>query len=414
MGYKDKSSKNSQEDLNELEKANDRLKIENKRLNFQIEENTKNQLKNFIKFTSQSIVLYNHQGEITFVNQNFSDLFGYPTDALIGSQLSELFSSESQPIIFQGIMDDFSVPRKVTVLRADGIPLSTTIFGIKYSFSGQNSIGLLISKNEQRTELQSLQDQFLQVVSHELRTPTTIIKGYVDYLRKYEDLPSEKVTYAYDRIKMNINRLNELIERVSKVKSIKSNIFTINREWIYCESLISEIRELIDVLYPTRTIILSSSFSDPHSMLYLDLSNIRQAINHLLSNANKNSPCHTNIVLTVITEDGKLIVSIEDFGTGIDSRILEKLNHPFAHQTTEYSATGLGIGLFISNRIIQAHGGLLEVIAKDKVGTKVTFRIPISQQDSDELSPKHSVLEFKAIVDKMFSEASKDRPSNKT
>ena len=91
MGYKDKSSKNSQEDLNELEKANDRLKIENKRLNFQIEENTKNQLKNFIKFTSQSIVLYNHQGEITFVNQNFSDLFGYPTDALIGSQLSELF-----------------------------------------------------------------------------------------------------------------------------------------------------------------------------------------------------------------------------------------------------------------------------------------------------------------------------------
>jgi two-component system, OmpR family, sensor histidine kinase VicK len=227
-----------------------------------------------------------------------------------------------------------------------------------------------------------MQKAFINVAAHELRTPTHAILGYSGLLKKNP----ERNIKLVDGIFRNAIRLQRLINNILDVTAIESQSFKFNIEQFDLNSVISSvIDEYIDrikKLHSTVELIYQNKDSVNNNLILVecDKERISQVISNLLDNAIKFTK---KGVITITCEvdtkdefDKKVIISVSDTGSGINSEMFPKL---FSKFTTD-SFQGTGLGLFICKNIIENHGG--RIWAKnnedDKRGTTIIFSLPLS------------------------------------
>ena len=223
------------------------------------------------------------------------------------------------------------------------------------------------------------QTEFINIAAHELRTPIQPIIGLAEILRSRK----EKITPpVYDEylsvIIRNARRLKELTGNILDIARIESQLINLNKEVVDIDSVIlnavQDIKNQIDNNQDVS--LLYDSSKEDVIFVEADKDRLAQVISNLLSNAIKFTKKGT---ISINKEKKKeeagcsVIVSIKDTGTGIDHEILPRLFTKFA--TKSYKGTGLG--LFISKRIVEAHGG--EIWGKNNTdGTKgATFAISL-------------------------------------
>ena len=213
------------------------------------------------------------------------------------------------------------------------------------------------------------------ITSHELRTPITSILCVTelldaDYIEQNKQEILIKKEYV-DIIIRNTKRLERLVEQIIDVTRIENRRFTLKKQdFILNDIIINAIDDIIldkdiaiyasnkdkETTIKTRTKILYN-LKEP-IFLNADKNRISQVISTLLSNAVKftknNNGCSSIIaVVDAKREENCVIVTVKDYGKGIDTKIFPRLFSKFA--TNSYQ--GIGLGLFISKKIIDAHGG---------------------------------------------------------
>jgi len=235
---------------------------------------------------------------------------------------------------------------------------------------------------QEQKRLRRLQEQFIALSTHELRTPMTVIKGYMDFLLRHPDLTIDTNTRIFNIINKSVDRLMKLINNVSVISEIQSDVFKIYPRPIKIIDLLSIIQEEIQVNYSHRIINLNYI---PHlktiNRIDIDKDGILQVVNNLLSNAVRNSPKASIINVSVISNPEKLVISVQDQGAGIPTHVLFRLFQPFSHFDTEYSSGGTGLGLFIVKTIVQEHGGIIEVHSIEDIGSTFVITLPIKILD---------------------------------
>jgi len=225
-------------------------------------------------------------------------------------------------------------------------------------------------------ETKELKDRFIATTSHELRTPVTVLKGYTDFLLTNPEIPTDMKKRIYVNMSDNIDRLIRLINAVHDVSRISKDLFDISPQPIYLDNFIEAIHEHCFLLYPQRSITINYIPYVNKKTIHIDKDRILQVIDNLVSNAIKNSPQKSSVEITLITDLNKLLLSVQDYGSGIPFDMFIRLFQPFSHRNTLYSAKGAGLGLFIVKNIIFTHGGTIEVLSKENSGTTVIVTIP--------------------------------------
>jgi two-component system, OmpR family, sensor histidine kinase VicK len=236
---------------------------------------------------------------------------------------------------------------------------------------------------EKLKESEKLKDDFVNIAAHELRTPIQPILGLTQILRS--KIKDSEQQHLLDTILRNAKRLQRLTQDILDVTRIESKSLDLKRELFNLNEMIlhtiADYNRVIKEHQATTNLKLEFTGSKEDIFIMADKSRINQVISNLLSNAIKFTKEGT-ITAAVVPNSNKIVVSINDTGSGIDSEILPKLFTKFATTPTK-SISGTGLGLFISKSIIEAHGGRIWGMNNYPSGKGATFgfSLPISTSE---------------------------------
>jgi len=230
--------------------------------------------------------------------------------------------------------------------------------------------------NEQLKMQDKMQREFINIASHEMKTPVQAILTYSQLLQLYPERQKE-FTQAINR---NSVRLQRLSNDILDVVKIESGAFTLNKEVLDLNEIISHI---ID---DNKTIILNKNYKvklnfkpfQDTLLIEADKERISEVVSNLLSNAIKFNKDGEIFVSVEKKEDDNYnnyaLVTVRDNGQGIDSEILPSLFSKFITKSFE----GIGLGLYISKHIVEAHGGKIWAENNfDGKGATFSFSLPL-------------------------------------
>ncbi len=225
-------------------------------------------------------------------------------------------------------------------------------------------------------------DEFLSIVSHELRTPLTAVLGWAGMLRG-RMLDTAKASRAIEAIYTNATRQVRLIDELLDVSRIIAGRAPLDLQEM---DVARNIRGAVDAMLPLaeeKGLEVQVAACPDELRLVADPHRLEQVFANLLGNAIKFTPAGGRISVSVACEDGSVDVRIADTGRGIDRAFLPYVFERFrqADSTATRVAGGLGLGLFITRSLVEAHGGRITV-ESDGEGRGATFTVslPASQR----------------------------------
>jgi two-component system, OmpR family, sensor histidine kinase VicK len=250
------------------------------------------------------------------------------------------------------------------------------------------SLWLQTELYEQLKVHDKMQKEFINIAAHELRTPIQPILGLAEVLRFGKEKIKGQQYLFLDAIIRNSKRLQRLTNDILDVTRIESQTLSLNKEQFNLNDLITLIIEdhKSQIEKENYNVNLSYSKSEKNDFLMVeaDSGRITQVISNLLSNALKFTPREGGIVSITVKEkknhndinSQEVIVSVKDHGEGIHPEILPRLFSKFATK----SFSGIGLGLFLSKSIIEAHSGKIWAQNNsDGKGATFSFSLPINQ-----------------------------------
>lgn len=239
----------------------------------------------------------------------------------------------------------------------------------------------LESANEKLTIHDKMQKEFINTAAHELRTPIQPILGLTEIIQNR--LKDQNQKELLDVVIRNAKRLKKLAEDILDVTKIDSKSLVLKKEYF---SLLQTINDFIkehdnnsiNNNYNNKNKKISFVIPDEDVIIYADKNRISQVISNFIENSIKFIQIEGSITVTVREEiegNRKMVVlSVRDTGTGIDFEVLPKLFTKF----TSKSFQGTGLGLYISKRIIEAHGGRIWAENNtDDRGATFSFSLPL-------------------------------------
>lgn len=222
------------------------------------------------------------------------------------------------------------------------------------------------------------QRAFITNISHDFRSPLTSIKGYLEAMLD-DTIPVEKYKIYIARVLDETERLTKLTNGILTLHSLDTKN-KLNRTQFNIENVIKKIAQSFEVQCDRKNLTIDLTFSDEAQLLYADQSKIEQVLYNLLDNAIKFSHPSSTIYISVCQKYNLLSVSVKDTGIGISKKDLHKVFDRFYKSDISRGRDkkGTGLGLSIVKEIIQAHGGNIDVISTEGVGTEFIFSLSTS------------------------------------
>ncbi|HZD36039.1 MAG TPA: HAMP domain-containing sensor histidine kinase [Nitrososphaeraceae archaeon] len=210
-------------------------------------------------------------------------------------------------------------------------------------------------RNEELKNTDILQRDFINIAAHELRTPIQPILGLSEIMYAKAKDPDER--RSLEVIVRNAKRLRKLTENILDLNRIESRRLRLEKENFSMRrllgSMIADYQKSIQNKGMNTDLIFSDGIGTEELNVNADLNRITQVIFNLINNSLKYTE-NGRIEVNARTQNGEVIVTISDSGTGIDPAILPTL---FTKFTSKSMDGGTGLGLYISKSIVEAHNG---------------------------------------------------------
>ena len=235
-------------------------------------------------------------------------------------------------------------------------------------------------RTSELVEANAAKDKFLSIVSHELKTPLTSLKGMTQLLRRQigRAEASEVVGVGLADMERSIRRMEVLVNDLLDSSLIETNMFVLHRK--RC-NLVELCRHLIDEYTAGTGPSLAFEIPGDPIEVEVDVNRISQVIINLLSNARKYSPKGSPITMTLQQAGYETMFSVRDMGVGIPEEMLPHIFDQFYRvpsvEVQNGPHVGLGLGLYISRKIVERHGGHIDVQSVPNQGSTFTVVLPM-------------------------------------
>ncbi|MDX1761327.1 MAG: PAS domain S-box protein [Christiangramia sp.] len=221
--------------------------------------------------------------------------------------------------------------------------------------------------------LSEKKDEFIALASHELKTPLTTIKGYLQILEKKVEEPKSKLFLS--KTLNQANRLNDLIDDLLNMSRIEAGKLEFHYEEFDLRQVLLDIVETFN--YSESSHKLITNLGEESVKVNADKHRIEQVINNLLSNAVKYSPNADKVYLNLKSQGGKATVLVKDEGLGLSQEQQKNVFNRFYRAESTKGINGLGLGLYLTKQIMDAHNGSLAVNSEEGRGSEFYFSLPL-------------------------------------
>ena len=380
--------------------------------------------KNLFENSPNAILLINFNGIIIDSNSTAKKLFGYEKEDFIDKQinsLTEIFPQEIKhlfKLIFRASFDnEFPKPIEIQVTIKNGTQIwvilqaslikqnnKTLVQFIFQDITEKKKGELLKEKFKEELEIQvqkrteelnkaleqqklyldqivktsQIKTEFMATMSHELRTPLNAIIGFTDLLLEdvYGELNIEQREFMKD-IKGSAEHQFDMIKRILDISKIESGQVTLNIQKFSLNSAIEQIKSNLKPLYSKKDLKFKVKGLDNDIFISADPIRFKEIILNLLSNAMKFT-IDGKITLIFKQDYYNWIFKVRDTGIGIANKDFHLVFKEFQRIDSTYvrSVSGTGLGLSLTKRLIELHGGEITFFSVVGVGTTFTFNIP--------------------------------------
>ncbi len=231
---------------------------------------------------------------------------------------------------------------------------------------------------------------FLANMSHELRTPLNAINGFSQIMKDqmFGPLGNERYRQYVTLIHDSGDHLLNLIEDILDLSKIESGAIELEETAFDPDSVITRGVEMLQERARRDGVLLYARLATDQSALRADERRLRQIVLNLVSNAVKFTPRGGTVAITagIDEETGAFILEVADTGIGISPKDMPHILDPFVRGTErpEIGSEGTGLGLPLVKRLVELHGGTLEIDSAPNEGTTVTVRLPARRVVVDE------------------------------
>lgn len=359
------------------------------------------------------LITIDGKGIVGSFNPAAVSIFGYQPNEVIGQNIKMLMP-DPYHMEHDGYLENYNqtgarkmigIGRDVKGLRKDG-----TIFPMELAVSemvldgGKVFVGITRDITE-RTEMDKMKNEFISTVSHELRTPLTSIRGSLGLITggAVGKLPAE----ANDMVKIasnNTERLLLLINDILDIQKIESGEMAFNFQSMDVMPFLEKALEE-NAAYGEQfgiKFVLSNKIED--FQVYGDKDRMMQVMANLLSNAAKFSNKNDTVEISVAHHHGDTIrIAVTDHGVGIPqsfhSKLFDKFTQSDSSDTRQIGGTGLGLS--ISKVIVEKHGGLIDFVSREGIGTTFYIELPAlmgKRKSGKDDSPRQLPCQHKACI----------------
>ncbi len=233
-----------------------------------------------------------------------------------------------------------------------------------------------------------LRDEFLLVASHELKTPLTSLQIDLHAMRHDPSGDPSKLARRLERATRNVDRLTALIESLLNVSRLAHGQLVLRPAPMDLARAISEVVENLRAQAAKAGCEIAVK-SEPSLPGVWDRLRVEQVVMNLLTNAFKYG-AGSPVDVTLRLEEGHAVVEVADRGPGIPEADRERVFERFERASSIRHHGGLGLGLYVSRQIVNAHGGTIAAADRPQGGAIVTVRLPIA--GNPEAASHHGAL----------------------
>jgi len=350
---------------------------------------------NIIDTVPMSLLVLKSDLRVTSASRSFYQTFKVTPEATMGQLIYELDNRQ------------WDIPRLRELLE-DILPLHTTIeeFEVEHDFSSLgrrvmllnarriyrefNHTDLVLLVIEDITELKKthealgeiarMREEFIATVSHELRTPLQSIMGFTKLLVQGKVADPITQTRFLDTIDKQSERLAELIGDLLDVSRLEAGKFVLKRQRLSLRDTIRSVIYELSNIIKEKAILIVDNIPEGLPEIEADENRMKQVMLNLVGNAIKFSDQGGKIVVNAQATHNEILVQIIDQGIGIPAESLPHVFDKFYQidGSTTRIRGGLGLGLYITKQIVEAHGGQIRVESKLNQGSTFSFTLPLT------------------------------------
>jgi DNA-binding response OmpR family regulator/nitrogen-specific signal transduction histidine kinase len=234
--------------------------------------------------------------------------------------------------------------------------------------------------------------EFLASMSHELRTPLNAVIGFSDVLldRMFGELNERQDEYVRD-IRDSGRHLLELLNEILDLSKIEAGRMELDRQAVPLPPLLEHCVTMVRERAQEHGIALTLDVSDEVGIVSADNLRVKQVILNLLTNAVKFTPDGGAVTVGAHRDRDDVVVTVRDTGIGIAESQQERIFDAFQQGgRTPSSAEGTGLGLTLTKRMVELHGGRIRVDSRPGEGSTFTVVLPVGEPvpEAPELAPK--------------------------
>jgi len=321
----------------------------------------------------------NESGDVTYVNQKWLAWSGSDINDNLNSGWLNIIHADDRSNVISifnkahqtrtEYQTDYRIVFKdgsVRWLTATGFP--------RYAANG-TYIGFIGSCTDitRQKHLELQKDEFISTVSHELKTPITSIKAYEALIARSNVIEDPKVQGFLTRMRVQISRLDVLVQDLLDISRIESGKLTFKEGEIAINIMLAELVNDLQLVYPTHRLIIIENHI---CKIIADRNRIIQLVTNLIDNAVKYSPQKDKVYISLTCDDDSLTCSIKDFGKGVYKEQQPFIFDRFYQVNDVYKSPGLGIGLYLCKEIVKRQNGDIWFDSTPGEGSTFYFKLP--------------------------------------
>lgn len=238
-------------------------------------------------------------------------------------------------------------------------------------------------KNQKAQEIvTSTKESFFATVAHDLKTPINAGINALKLLlnQNLGELEGEQQEIIED-ILFSTRFMKDMVENVLSKNKIDNNRIVLSKEVLSLKETVENCIDLTKYILAPKKQKIDFYCDVDNPLIPIDFMEIKRSIHNLIANASEHSPVGSKIELKIFKVNNKIALSVKDFGTGIDLEHQKDVFDKYMSIAQKDKRVGSGLGLYITKKIIEAHGGEIILDSSLGFGTKITIFLPFYNKE---------------------------------
>lgn len=235
--------------------------------------------------------------------------------------------------------------------------------------------------NASLEKLNQLKNQFLGMAAHDLRKPVGIVMAYSDFLIEEAgpSLSDEHLSFLHT-IQSSAVFMKRLIDNFLDASLIDSGRFDLELDSCDLNEILHNALQMVSLAAQKKSTQIRLETADALPALLIDSAKMEQVFMNIIANAVEYSPPHSTVMVRILPDDRQVLIQVQDQGPGIPQDEIQNLFHAYGKTSARKTAgeRSIGLGLAISRKIVDQHGGKITVTSQINEGSLFEIHLPLN------------------------------------